>query len=81
MVYPKGASCDMNMEKLMVTVYDHGKVSANNTFSTIRQRVNEEWHRLPPKANVISPVLQEKIVRVMGEQERRVKAILESHNR
>ena len=62
--------------RLLRPVYDHGKVPAWEDFDTVRQRVDDEWNRLPPTADVLGPALKEKIARVTADQKKRTAEML-----
>lgn len=67
-VHPKQPSTTQHKDNIFHTVYDHGKVCDWDTFTTVRNRVQQQWNRLPPIAQVLSQELSEKVKRVQQEQ-------------
>ena len=57
-------------------VYDHGKCCPWEDFDVLRARVEEEWARLPERADVLSQDLKDKLERVRREQKERTERVL-----
>ena len=73
MVYPTMAGWeDQRLEADMLEVmWDGGPVAYEfETFSQVRERVRRSWDRLPPKANVISPIMKDKVTKLVAERRR-----------
>jgi hypothetical protein len=52
----------------METVYDHGKVIEWDDFTTVRNRVKQQWSAMPLTHDPISTELKEKIEEVIAKQ-------------
>jgi nicotinic acid phosphoribosyltransferase len=71
-VYPKNPSTQPE-QNLLKVVYDQGPVSGFewDDFTTVRNRVNDQWKKRPLKADVISQELKDLIQKTLSEQKER----------
>ncbi|KAI9096998.1 nicotinate phosphoribosyltransferase family-domain-containing protein [Phlyctochytrium arcticum] len=66
MTYPKHAQ-PPNTENMLRVIYDNGKISKFDDFTTIRERVKREWASLPKVFDVLSQPLKDQIERVEND--------------
>lgn len=78
MVYPKTQEHLADPDNIMVTVYDNGRVMPKENFSDLRSRLNEEWHKSPKTAAVVSQELQQKVTQVHHHQQEKTRIMLAS---
>jgi nicotinamide phosphoribosyltransferase len=69
-----------NRKVYMETVYDNGKVKQWDNFTTVRNRLEEQWKKYPKHLNVISDELKSKVASVRSAQDLRMKEMFKEFN-
>lgn len=69
-----------NRKVCMETVYDHGKIKEWDNFTTVRNRLEEQWKKYPKHFNVIGDELKAKVGSVRTAQDLRMKEMFKEFN-